>query len=41
MIDVAVYGFVEILQRLILIIVNNLQNENMWKTFYIIFKMIF
>jgi hypothetical protein len=29
MIDVAVAGFVEILQRLILIRGNNLQNENM------------
>ena len=38
MIDVAVAGFVEILQRLILIIVNNLQNENMWKTFVRYFK---
>jgi hypothetical protein len=40
MIDVAVKGFVEILQRLILIRGNNLQNENMWKTFLHYFKMI-
>ena len=33
MIDVAFAGFAEILQRLILIRGNNLQNENMWKTF--------
>ena len=41
MIDVAVAGFVEILQRLILIGGNNLQNENMWKTFLHYCKMIF